>query len=103
MSLTEGAEPGRRQSHEPAKDIGEMTLISKAGSQTHFAQTDVRIAQQLLGALEATLQDELVRAAAGAALEELGEVKRTQIADLRELLQVQIAIEICLNVFEYPS
>ncbi len=56
----QGAKLRRGHSHKSAKGIGKVALVCEARAQTHLAQTDMRIAKQLLGPLEAALQDVLV-------------------------------------------
>ena len=89
-------------SHQAAKDAGEMALGLEADIGGHFDQSGVPVAKKLLGALDSLAHNVLVRSGSGAHFEELGEVVLAHADDLRHLSHAEVLLNVLLHMLQDP-
>ena len=80
-----------------------MALICKSRLKANFTEAHRRPSKQFFRSLKPSLQQVLMRAGAGGLFEERGEVERAQAGGFSQFVQVDIASEICLDIFKRPA
>ena len=91
----------RRDANDAAEHFTEVALIHEARAGAGFQHSEVRIAKELLGPLNALAKHMLVRRNACALLESSSEVVEVQLRDLCQFVQLEIFGDIGVDVLHH--
>src|SRR5262249_47478887 len=91
----------RRDADEALEVMGELALVTEAGTRRDLCQGEGTVAlQEVLGSFDAAQDDVLVRRQPGGGLELAGEVVGAEAGGRRHLIQGRAGVEVFLDVLD---